>query len=177
MAWKPPLLGVTLALTGLCAQFLTPAQARGAEVSEPELKAAFIYNFAKFTEWPESEEELRLCLLDAAHLITAGEALDGKSLGTQRLKVRKLNSMQEVAHCQILFVGEGRRDDLPRILKQLQNVPTLTVTDAEGLVELGVMIGMSRDDDRILFEVNVAAARRAGLQISAKLLSLARRVY
>lgn len=150
---------------------------RAIEVTEAELKAAFIYSFAKFTEWPDASDEIRLCLLDEHALNSAAEALDGKPLGGRRLKVRRLTSTQEATGCQILFLSESQRDNLPRLIKLLQGVPTLTVTDAEGLAEQGVMIELSRQDDRIVFEVNITAARRARLDISAKLLRLARRVH
>lgn len=166
---------VGLLAFSLVVPFPMAAQADG--ITESELKAAFIYNFAKFTEWPETRDELKLCMLDDDALAGALEKLDGKLLGAQHLTVVKLESSQQAGECQILYLGEAQRENLPRVLGLLHGGPTLTVSDATGFLEKGIMIEMSVNAMRIEFEVDAEAARRSGLDISGKLLMLAKRVY
>ncbi|QSA96474.1 YfiR family protein [Methylococcus sp. EFPC2] len=146
-------------------------------VTETELKAAFIYNFAKFAEWPQKPAALNLCVFENDALASTLEKLDGKTLGTQRLQFVMIESSERIGDCHILFLGEAQRENLPRILNSLRTKPTLTVSDAAGFIEKGVMIEMSLNQAHIEFEINAQSASRSGLEISGKLLRLAKRVY
>jgi hypothetical protein len=161
---------------GLIALF--PMGDRADNVSEYSLKAAFIYNFAKFVEWPqETDAVLRLCVLGEDPFGPTLDDLQDKPIGLRKLAVERLPSMENLRRCRILFISESESDKLPLILKAIEGSSALTIADTESFLERGVMIGMTLDDNRITFEVNAGAARRAKLEISSKLLRLAKRVY
>lgn len=152
-----------------------------AQPTEYQVKAAFIYNFAKFVEWPPSSfgsttDPLRICVLgnnslhaDLQNIIAA------KSIGSRPLQVRRVE-MFEIKGCHVLFVGLSESDRAQRALQAAQGASILTVGDMGGFLDLGGMINFIFDQNRIRFEVNLKAAQGARLQLSSKLLSLARSV-
>lgn len=158
------------------------AIASGAEspaLSEYQIKAAFLYNFAKFVEWPagalsERSPTLTFCVLgedpfgaDLDQTI-AGKTINGKSLVTRRLK-----PLQEAEGCHILFISASERRRLPQIFEALQGLSLLTVGESERFARLGGIINFTLEQNKIRFEINVDAAERTGLKLSAKLLKLA----
>jgi hypothetical protein len=177
-------IGLTSALMAMAVAGATgpPASPPGPAAVSPEyeVKAAFLYNFAKFVEWPTDTglpagSSLELCVLGEDPF---GEALDrtvaGKVIDDRTLAARRLGSVQDVPGCAILFVGasEGRR--LAEVLGHLRGRPVLTVSDADGFAEAGGMIGLFIENSRVRFAINVGAAASAHLTISSRLLSLAR---
>jgi len=147
---------------------------------EYRVKAAFLYNFAKFIEWPpqtfpDAQTPYRICLLgqdpfgndlDAA---VAGNLVEGR-----KLEVRRLAELKGVSGCHILFVAASEREKLRAILAAVGDAPTLTVGEDEDFTRLGGGLRFFLSDNKIRFEVNLAATDRAHLKVSAKLLSLAR---
>lgn len=160
------------------AAWLAPAAALGQAVPEYDLKAAFLYNFALFVDWPaegppEERRALTLCVLGGDPFGHALDALEGKTVRSQRLAVRRLASAQAAVDCQILFIAATEEARLAHILKAVQGRPVLTVADSDGWLEQGVMINVSTRQARLAFDVNLAAARQAGLRVSSRLLRLA----
>lgn len=156
---------------------------RGAEppVSpEYQVKAAFIYNFVKFVEWPgdqtSSASTITLGILGRDPF---GEALDqvkGKLAKGRRIVVVHFRRIEEVRECDLLFISESERPRLSHILKSLQNSRVLTVADQEGFCEAGGMINLVSANRKVYFEINAGAAARARFRISSQLLKLARSV-
>jgi hypothetical protein len=155
-------------------------RARAQSLSEYQVKAAFLYNFAKFVEWPpnlfnDPRDPFVLCVAGDDPF---GNLLDGIVLGKTAnghpLAVRRLRREQEARSCQILFVSSSERNRLRPVLKSLRGASVLTVGETDGFAQEGGMINLTLEDNRVHFEINVAAAERAGLKISSKLLSLAR---
>jgi len=179
MAGRRPLkLARAMRLCGLAGMLLAAAAQAQTEVSEYALKAAFIYNFAKFVDWPKSADGLlHLCV--AAEETFEGEfdKLSQKVAGGLPLQVDHPKAPEMGAQCKIIFIADSEADSLPRWVQFSREKGALTVSDAPGFLDRGVMIEMQMEDERVSFDVNMTAARAARLEISSRLLRLAKRVY
>jgi hypothetical protein len=155
-----------------------PGPALGAP-KEYEVKAVYLYNFAKFVEWPafafeKPQTPYSICVLGTDPF---GELLDiaaAESVQGRRMTVRRLGDVKNVAGCHILFVAPSERRRLGAILESLGKFPTLTVGEDEDFTRVGGCMRFFLVDDKVRFEINVQATERAQLKVSAKLLSLAR---
>jgi YfiR/HmsC-like len=152
--------------------------ARGAP-KEYEVKAAYLYNFAKFVEWPagafdKPQTPYSICVLGTDPF---GELLDiaaAESVQGRRMTVRRLSDVKGIAGCHILYVAASERRKLPAVLESLGKFPTLTVGEDDDFVRAGGCMRFFLLGDKVRFEINVQATERAHLKVSAKLLSLAR---
>jgi hypothetical protein len=148
--------------------------------TEYEMKALFLYNFAKFVEWPR----------DAAGTTNApfvigvlgedpfGDVLDetlrGKTVGGRTVVVRRFMRAKDARVCQMVFVSASEHRHLRSIFDSLRGAKVLTVGETPDFALQGGIINFTLQDNRVHFEINVEAAQSAGLKISSKLLSLAR---
>jgi hypothetical protein len=154
-----------------------PAQ----EANEQLLKVAFIYNFAKFTTWPDSvfadaKAPITFCVVGKHEFGTAFDSVQGKSVGGHTVVVKYLSSYRDKDECQVVYVAPSEKSRLPKIVSTSKEVHALTVSDIDGFGESCGIIRMVRGtDDRISFEINVKAAEQSGLKLSSKLLNLAKR--
>lgn len=154
-----------------------PLQA-ASPVPEYDMKAAFLYNFAQFTEWPETfSQKFNLCILGVDPFGQALETIEGKQIRGAKLNVMHIASANSASACHMLYFGENERTNIQKILSQLEGMPILTISDSDDLAKFGVMISLRIQDKRLTFEVNNEAARRARLILSSKMLWLARKVY
>ncbi len=149
--------------------------------TEYEVKAAFIYNFAKFIEWPEGAfdeggSDLKLCVLGKDPFGPALDAIEGKAVRGRKVKVRRLREAGKSGDCHFLFIGDSEKGNLGRILKALASSPAVTVSDMRGFAGAGGVVQFVMEEHKVRFIVNAAAAERAGLKISSKMLRLARRI-
>jgi hypothetical protein len=174
-------LAIFLAL--VCAVSGAQGQGIGEERRAPApgeyaVKAAFVYNFINFVEWPSPPgDTIRLCILGELPDGAAFERLNGREVRGMRLTVVPLRTIGAVRNCEILFLAGHLPYRLSEVLARLSGSPTLTISDSDGFARRGVMINMFLHEKRIRFEVNDDAARAAGLGISSKLLRLASKVY
>ena len=154
-----------------------PAQ----EANEQLLKVAFIYNFAKFTTWPDSvfpdaKAPITFCVIGKHEFGTAFDSVQGKSVGGRTVVVKYLSSYRNKDECQVVYVASSEKPRLPKIVSTSKEIHALTVSDIDGFGESCGIIRMVRgSDDRIGFEINVKAAEESGLKLSSKLLNLAKR--
>ena len=142
------------------------------------IKAAFLYNFAKFTEWPaeayaDPSAPLRICVLGDGHLGKALSALDGKQIKGRRVATVHLAKAEEAGTCQVLYIGPSEKERLPGILKGLDGRPVLTVTDMPYPDPNGGVINLRIVAEKIRFQIDKNVAEAAGLDLSSKLLALA----
>lgn len=162
----------------LLALGLLASAPRAEPVSEALVKAGFIYNFAKFTDWPAgslpSAAALQLCLVGPDPQGTLAAAFDGKAVQGRSLLVRRVQRLEELRGCQIVYLGDVDERRQTEVLRLLRGQPVLSIGDGEGFAELGGTIGLVLVGDRLQFEVNVETAQAAGLKISSQLLRLAR---
>ena len=148
-----------------------------AETLEYPVKAAYVYKFAHFVEWPGTGGTASPLLIGVLGDDLFGGALDRavawKTVGGRRLVVRRFRNPEELEECAIVFVA-GSATGLDAILSKTARWPSLTVGESEGFTQAGGMIRFFVDDNRVRFEVNLPAAESAGLRLSSRLLTLAR---
>ena len=164
----------TLVLLGSLSSALP---ARADDPTEYRLKAAFLYNFALFTEWPaEVGGTLNLCILGPDPFGTEIDGLQGKAVGGRSIAVQRRAVGESLSGCQIVFIAPLAIGALPRVLESVRGRPVLTVADSTGAARQGVALNLTVTQDRLSFEANAQAARGAGLTLSSKLLQLATEV-
>ncbi len=178
---KSPLLHMLAGV--LSVLFLLPSAALGQEaqhVKEAELKAAFVFNFAVFTEWPadvlQGAAILHLCAFSGNNMQAALSALSDKVVNGHRMRFRPLGISGNASGCHILVLDAQDRERWPQLRKELGASSVLTVADDRAIGTSGAMIALGMDNKRIGFDVDLTAARQAGLNLSSKLLHLARSV-
>ena len=155
-----------------------------AQESPPEyqVKAAYLYNFLKFVEWPEDAfpDSLAPIVIGISGDDPFGDALPqviiGKTVQGRDLVIHKYHSGEDMRGAHILFINPLEKKRLPQILSSLRGSGVLTVADTEGFLEAGGMIQFVMENNRVRFAINVDATSRAGLKVSSKLLVLARTV-
>ena len=163
-------------------QTLFPAHAaEGAGMDEHKLKAALVFNFPKFIEWPPDAygspgAPIRMCILGTDPLAEELMALNAKKIGERPLIVTMAREVDAAKSCHIVFIGDSERKNIEAVLNALNGRSILTIGDMDQFVEAGGVIELIEVQDKIRFEVNLAAARRAKLEISSKLLKLADKV-
>ena len=163
------LLGVTL----------KAALAEPGDELEYPVKAAMIYNFTRFVEWPPAawrtpQEPMVVGVLGSGPAERAlAETLRGKSYAGRNIQVTRLHGIENIPGCHVLFVAASEKKHLPEILRLAHGSGILTVSDIPDFVASGGVIGFLVEDQRVRFEIGAAAARQAGLVISSKLLNLA----
>ena len=147
------------------------------DLPEYRLKAAFLYNFALFTEWPaDTGSTLNLCVYGRDPFGEEIDALQGKPVGDRRIVIRRVTNVEGLPACQVVFIADPSGDDISRVLSTLRGATVLIIADAPGAAKQGVALNMNVVKNKITFEANLTAARAANLKFSSKLLSLATEV-
>jgi hypothetical protein len=151
--------------------------AHAADPPEYRLKAAFVYNFALFTEWPgDAGMPLNLCVYGSDPFGPEIDVLQGKAIGDRTLAVYRKPVGTALTGCQIVFIAHSAIGRAAQVLKELQGSAVLTVADSPGAARQGVVLNMSVSQNKVSFEANLLAARDAGIKLSSKLLRLATEV-
>jgi hypothetical protein len=172
---------IVVIAAAVCAAPVMRAHAQAPAAAEASLKAVFLFNFTKYVTWPpqtigeRSPSEIRVCVtandsfFGLLRSAVQGEAIDGKPLMPIALE-----GLDDARTCQILYVGDANSLDGKAWLNAVRGRQVLTVGD--GALNDETVIAFVRDDNRIRFDINRAAAARHGLNVSSKLLRLARQV-
>ena len=168
-------LGAAIGMAGKAAA----QSGSSSEYQEYQVKAAFIYNFAKFVEWPEGafqnvQAPFIIGILGKDPFGEAMDSLRDKTISGRRLVIKRFVRVEDLEPCHILFINTVEKQHLSRILKITYPWHVLTVGDKKGFIESGEVVNFILLENRIRFEINIDAARRAGLKISAQLLKLAK---
>lgn len=155
------------------------AWAETVEPTEQAVQAAFVLNFAKFTEWPAEafaspDAAFTLCVLGEESFAALRDATSGKEFQGRALRVRGEANAESIGECQILFVSARTSVSQEVLAALLSARHVLTVSDRQGFATSGGMIGLFMEEGKIKFEINLKAAGRAGLKLSSQLLRLAR---
>jgi YfiR/HmsC-like len=170
-----------LALATVLLWLAGAGEAPAAQSGERELKAAFLYNFAKFVEWPpaafpERATPVTLCTLGDDAIAASLEAVvKGETLDARRLVVRRLRDPQEARDCHVLFISPAEKH-VSQLLASLRGAGVLTVGDGNDFLDQGGVIRFFLEQNRVRFDINLDAAERSRLNLSSKLLRLARAV-
>ena len=180
--FKIPLSGCALGLALWSLFAANWARAEQPHPTEPQIEAAYLYNFGKFVTWPNTSgvstgEVFEICVLGKDPF---GPILDatvaGESIGDKKITTRKISSLQEAAHCRVLFISSSEESRLKPVLAAAKSGGTLTVSDMPHFADKGGMIQFVPRDNRIRFEVNLPATEEAGLTLSSELLKVAVKV-
>lgn len=152
------------------------------EFPEYQLKAAFLYNFARFVTWPTNAP------VDTATPVTIGilgtdpfgsllrDTVQGKTVNGRKIVVTQLARDEKPTGCQILFISRSERDRIPAILDSVKGQSILTVSEVDQFAQGGGMINLIVVAQSVRFEINLQAIERVGLQVSSKLVGLGVRV-
>jgi hypothetical protein len=170
---------VPLVLLSCC--LIIPLQSAAAQSSRAttiEIEAAYLYNFARFVNWPPDQPSgaFEICVLGKDPF---GEVLDstvaGETINSRKVMVDRITSTRDISACQIVFISGHEESRLKTILATV-NAGCLTVSDIPHFAERGGMIELVERDGRIRFEVNLDAAQRAHVALSSELLKVAVKV-
>jgi hypothetical protein len=155
--------------------------------SEYLIKAGFIYNFANLVQWPSTsfaqpESPIVIVILGEDHFGgTLDHALEGKKVNARSFVIKRARSVSELQRtlgpqkeCQILYVSSSEMPHLGEAIQVLKGAPVLTIGETPGFARNGGIINLILEDNKVRFEVNVQAAKEADLNISSRLLALAR---
>ncbi len=162
----------------LAALLVSTQIASGAQEQVPAaLKAAFLYNFAKFAEWPAESDlagPITLCVLDdrgaedALALLVKGASINGRPVTVARSIAR-----DRLRSCHLLYIAAGDTATVDAIVGELKGTPVLTVSAGERFARHGGIVGLLLEGNKIRFAINPVTAQRAGVRLSSRLLSLA----
>jgi hypothetical protein len=173
LAWVMALVivGILFGVSGLSAQKSKP--------QEYEVKATYLFNFARFVEWPSSSaaaksDSFAICVLGqdpfgpALDAIVAGESIDGKAVLAKRV-----SKPQDAVSCRVLYISSSEDSRLKEVLAALDKSGVLTVSDIPQFSQRGGMIEFTLQGNNVRFEVNLAIAENTGLTLSSELLKVA----
>lgn len=149
------------------------------ELDEYTLKAAFLYNFAVYTTWPDSDAStFNLCIYGNDPF---GKNLDSlmqkKRVNDRTITIHRTNNIDRLDSCQLVFISRSSIDNLGTVINTLQDKPILMVADSPNSTQKGVTINMEVKNEKVTFEANLIVARKAGLNLSSQLLRFATVVH
>ena len=157
---------------------LRPLVGVAQESTAPALKAAFIYNFVKFTEWPAvlpASAPFVICVTgDAAVGDALGRVLEGRQFSGRRMVAQAVAS-RPTTPCNVLYVSGATVGEVGRAIAGLQDSPVLTISDVAGFTDIGGMAQFFVERGQLRFSIKVEAVKRSGLMMSSKLLTLGQR--
>jgi len=170
------LIPVTVALALFCADTLRAADTPAA--SEAQVKAVFLFNFAKYVDWPAAAFTNDTAPISIGVMGTDpfGDSLrlvEGKTIRGRRFAVKHLDSDSDLGGCQILFISDSEASRMREILNKAGALPILTVGEDEAFARNGGIINFVLKNGNIRLEIDLAAAKKAGLTISSRLLAVA----
>lgn len=171
------IVGYFLALSLLS---LLSGAVRAQTSNEYQVKAAFLYNFAKFVDWPgnafaNNNAPLVIGVIgDDPFGAALDQAINGKRINGRALGVSRLKWGQDLRSCHILFISSSERKRLPQIIQSLKGSSVLTVGDMDQFYQQGGIINFLLEANKVKFEINSWGADQARLRISSKLLALAK---
>jgi hypothetical protein len=153
----------------------------GGEASLPEyqVKALFLFNFAKYVDWPvdtfaEAATPFVIGMIGESKIgDNLRKAVDGKNVSGRPIVVRQIEKGEDLGKCQILFVSVSEKKRAGEIANQLKGRSVLTVGESEQFTQQGGVINFTKKEGKVRLEIDLGAARQARLQISSKLLSVA----
>jgi hypothetical protein len=159
-----------------------PVRLTSQTANTDDVKAAFLFNFARFVEWPaESTSGATAINLGVLGSDSIGDALrtmvKDKTVAGRRLTVRRASSDDDLSALHLLFISQAEKARVPDVIKRLEGSAVLTVSDVDRFCESGGVIGLVVESNHVRFDVSLGAAERSRLRVSSKLLNLARKVH
>jgi hypothetical protein len=179
-------LGILILVLGMTLNWTSTADAQAGDASNSSeylIKAGFIYNFAKFVEWPsaafsQGDSPIVIGVLGTDPFGSVLDRLvEDKKIGQRGFVVKRYKwgkDLKELKDCKILFVSASEKAHNDEIVELVKGLPILTIGETPGFAERGGVIRFTVEENRVRFEVNVEAAHKADLNISSRLLTLAK---
>ncbi len=173
---------LTKILIRVCGILLLGSSVQAQSSFEYELKAAFLFRFTEFIEWPAGafpspQAPIRICVFGKDPFANAlDQTLSGERVGGRALMAVRPDSVSELPNCHVVFIGQSERPRMIEILTDLRGKPVLTVADTPGFLDNGGMVNFVIEGGRVRFDINLAATETARLRMSSKLLRSARLV-
>jgi len=157
---------------------LLAGSAWASEFDEYAVKAAYLYNFAKYVEWPpkvftDAGAPLWICIVGDNPFGDALATLSGKMVENHPVETHTLSTAASFSPCHIVFISRTEQGRFKALLTKLNRLPILTVSDISDFAQAGGMIGLVETEQRIRFDINLAATRLVDLKLSSQLLKLA----
>ena len=172
-----PIASLRQLLCGLAMCLAWPALAQTAGQTVDRIKAAYVYNFAKFVELPSADDKsIRLCVLGKDDLSGAMLSLNRRMAQGREIVVRKDVPLDQLKDCSMVFVSETDARQLPAVVRQLSGAPVLLVSDGRQAVDQGAHLALLFNDDRVEFDVNLLSLQKSNIRASSQMLKLARTV-
>ena len=177
-------LHATLTLCALLFGLIISFEFNGLAEDQPteyQIKAAFLFNFAKFVDWPPETfpETNSPIVIGVLGKNVFGKDLENtirdKTVNNHHFEFVAVTSAKEAIRCHILFISPSEKDNVKKIVDSLHNASVLTVSETDEFIKAGGMVNFVIQDDKVRFQISDDAAKKAGLRISSKLLSLAAR--
>ncbi|MES9946850.1 MAG: YfiR family protein [Candidatus Thiodiazotropha sp.] len=159
-----------------CLSFATFAKQQQSEVNL--LKAVFIYNFVKFSRWPEEawneqDTAIKICSIGDDEMTETLVGLHGRTLRDRLVVIERRHNRSKLSSCHVLYLAKSLQDKALEICKSLHDIPVLTISEISDFSKSGGMIELYRIEGRIKFKINLQITRQAGLDLSSRLLKLA----
>lgn len=164
----------------ICATTLPGTNFAGDNTNNTEynLKAAYLYQFTKFTQWPgrlfiNQNSPIKICILGKNPFGKSLDSFSSRASQGRDLSIKYLSSLQNIASCHVVFICRSEDRKLPQILLRIENSPVLSVSDIDNFAQRGGIIGFVPRQRKVGLEINVAASHTSGTKISSKLLGVA----
>jgi hypothetical protein len=170
---------VALGALALAVAWLAAPGVARSQAEESQILAAFLYNFAKFVEWPDeafssAESPLRIGVLGEDPFDSALETtIDGKTADGRPIEFERAENAEALNDCHIVFISRSERERIDQVVQVFHDASVLTVGDTEGFAHRGVVINLVEKKKKIAFEINLSKAHEADLKVSSRLLGLA----
>jgi hypothetical protein len=169
-------------------------ESQSAQYKEYEVKAAFMYNFLKFIDWPEEKtaktgNQITICILGQDPFGGAADILKGKKVEERDVVLKRIESLQQLKDaadangqmdalkkCHLLFICKSEQKNTKEIIDLVKNSGVLTVADTQGFLDDGGIVNFIIEDNKVRFDINLTASEKAGIKIRSQLLRLAKKV-
>jgi hypothetical protein len=153
-----------------------------------KIRALYLYNFLLFVDWPKTADShsntIKVVIYGDPHLYEALKSMQGRMIRGKKLVIDFLTKTEDLDKCQVLFVGDGEKTVAGELLKKVHGKPVLTVSDMEGFVQSGGMVGFKNRAELLengkkqkRFIINLSAVRKSHLKIRSRLLRISDVVY
>jgi hypothetical protein len=154
-------------------------RAESALEREYEIKAAYLYNFINYIDWPENAfpapgGTITVGIVGQSPFGAALAVLNGKQVKGRTVALKQITGTQDLDQCQIVFINSSEKARLPELFEKLKGSRVLTVSEIDGFAQQGGIINFISEHNKVRFEINPDAARQLGLNISSELLKLAK---
>ncbi len=150
----------------------------GINNTEYNLKAAYLYQFTKFTQWPgrlfiNQNSPIKICILGKNPFGKSLDSFSSRASQGRNLSITYISLLRSIASCHVVFISRSEDQRLPQILHYIENSPVLSVSDIDNFAQRGGIIGFVPRQRKVGLEINVAASHTSGTKISSKLLGVA----